>query len=216
MKEINQFIGTLRYNFGKKRLDAKTAKKNPMEQFRLWFAEAIQEKLHEPNAMILSTALKSGKPSSRIVLLRDADKSGFTFYTNYTSRKGKEIDENPCAALLFYWAQIEKQVRIEGVIEKVSDKKSNDYFNSRPRESRIGAWISQQSHVIVSRQALEKKYADMDKKFPGQKIPRPHFWGGYVLKPTAFEFWQGRENRLHDRLLYSKTKSGWMLERLSP
>ncbi len=216
MADIKKIIHTLRYDFKKNSLDESTAKKNPYDEFELWMNEAIKKKLHEPNAMVLSTATKKGIPSSRVVLLRGIDKKGFVFYTNYTSKKGKDIAENPNAALLFYWAQIEKQVRVTGVISKISEKKSTDYFNSRPRSGQLGAWVSRQSTVIANRNILAAKYLELEQKLTGQKIERPEYWGGYVLKPASFEFWQGRESRLHDRLLYSKIKSGWMMERLSP
>lgn len=216
-QSVKDIIGKIRRDYSSDALDKKTARKNPFEQFELWLAEAIEKQLREPNAMVLSTATADGKPSARVVLLRGFDESGFTFYTNYESRKGKEIRENPRSALLFYWAEIEKQVRVEGVISKVDEENSNAYFASRPRESQIGAWASPQSSVIESRRALEEKFAALNEQSTaGKEIARPPDWGGYVLKAEVFEFWQGRASRLHDRLRYLKDESGWKIERLAP
>ena len=215
-KDVKEIIANLRHDFSKDALNEETARKNPFEQFELWLAEAIEKRIHEPNAMALSTATADGKPSSRIVLLRRFDENGFTFYTNYKSRKGLEIEENPYAALLFYWAEIEKQVRVEGIIAKGDEENSNEYFSSRPRESQIGAWASPQSRVISFRNELEEKFNKLTEQSVGKEIPRPPDWGGYVLNPEIFEFWQGRANRLHDRLRYKRTESGWKVERLAP
>ena len=215
-ENIKEIINSLRHDFSKDTLDEKTARPNPFEQFGLWIGEALEKQLHEPNAMVLSTATPDAKPSSRVVLLRGFDEAGFTFFTNYESRKAVEIQANPHAALLFYWAQIEKQVRIEGEITKIDGKDSDAYFASRPRESRVGALASPQSRVIESRRALEEKFAELNEQMAGAEITRPRHWGGYVVKPEIFEFWQGRASRLHDRLRYVKNESGWRIERLAP
>lgn len=214
--DIREIVQNLRHDFTKAALEKASARRDPFEQFALWIGEAVEKNLHEPNAMTLSTATPDGFPSSRVVLLRGFDQSGFTFFTNYDSRKGAEIAANPRAALLFYWAPIEKQVRLEGLIEKISEKASDEYFASRPRESRIGAWTSPQSQPIENRRALEEKYAELGERFASGEIERPPNWGGYVLKPVRFEFWQGRASRLHDRLLYTKSGTSWQIERLAP
>ena len=212
-----EYIYALRNDYQSASLDETTARRNPYEQFEIWLAEAIEQVADDPNAMILATADKNGKPRARIVLLRGYDRrKGFDFYTNYESQKGTEIAENPQASLLFFWAKLERQVRIDGVISKVSRRQSEAYFATRPRESQIGAWASAQSRVIGSRRELEEKIAALEKQFAGKTIPCPAYWGGYAVKPAAFEFWQGGRNRLHDRLSYTKTKSGWKIERLSP
>lgn len=214
--DVTNFINTTRRDYSKKTLDEANAKSSPFEQFEIWLTEAIENDLYEPNAMILATATKSGKPSARVVLLRGFDEQGFTFYTNYNSRKALEIEENPQVSLLFYWAEVERQVRIEGTMSRVSREVSDRYFASRPRESQIGAWTSPQSEIIESRDFLERKFAEMEEKWQTNKIERPPNWGGYTLRPDAFEFWQGRESRLHDRLFYKKTENGWEIERLAP
>lgn len=215
-RNLKEIINNLRHDFSKDTLNEKTARANPFEQFELWIAEAFDKQLHDPNAMVLSTATPDGKPSSRVVLLRGFDEAGFRFFTNYESRKGIEIRANPHAALLFYWAEIEKQVRVEGLISKIDEKDSDAYFASRPRASRVGALISPQSRVIESRAALEKKFAELSEQMAEEEIIRPRNWGGFTLQPEVFEFWQGRASRLHDRLRYAKTESGWQIERLAP
>jgi pyridoxamine 5'-phosphate oxidase len=216
MDDIRNYINTLRHDFSKESLDEKDALRNPVDQFFRWFHEAIDAKVNEPNAMSLSTVSSEGKPSSRIVLLRNFDNNGFVFYTNYTSRKGEEISDNPNASLLFFWPELERQVRIEGLLSKQSAEESDIYFNSRPRTSKLGAWTSAQSKVIANRKVLDEEYAKLEKKYPGDDVPRPAHWGGYVLKPVSFEFWQGRPSRLHDRILYSFEKNNWKIERLAP
>ena len=191
---------------------------SPIRQFQIWFDEVRAGGVSEQDAisMTLGTASKDGQPSARIVLLKSFDDRGFVFYTNYHSRKGKELSENPRACLLFYWPQLWRQVRIEGDIEKVSASESEGYFQSRPLGSRLGAWASDQSEVVDSREALESRFAELQKRF-GEDVPRPEHWGGYRLKPNSIEFWQGRDNRLHDRLMYRLREDGsWSIERLGP
>ena len=189
---------------------------DPFGQFAVWFDEAIAAEVIESNAMTLATATPDGIPSARIVLLKDVDPTGFVFFTNYDSRKGGELEANPRAALLFYWAQLTRQIRIEGDVRRVSVAESDAYFQSRTRASRVSAWASRQSAVIPSREALEARVAELEARH-GADIPLPPFWGGYRLEPCRFEFWQGRPNRLHDRLRYSKQPDGgWLIERLSP
>jgi pyridoxamine 5'-phosphate oxidase len=216
MKNPAEYIRALRKDYQTKRLEKPTVRKNPFEQFEIWLAEAITEAVDEPNAMVLTTATAGGKPSARVVLLRGFDKKGFVFFTNYDSRKGREIAENPQASLLFYWTKLERQVRIEGVISKTSRKLSEDYFASRPRASQIGAWASAQSRVIRDRRELEEKISGWETRFAGKAVVCPEFWGGYLLKPDLFEFWQGGESRIHDRLRYTKKRAVWKIERLSP
>jgi len=191
---------------------------NPIRQFRIWLDEVRAGGVPEQDviSMTLGTASKDGQPSARIVLLKSFDDLGFVFYTNYHSRKGKELSDNPRACLLFYWPQLWRQVRVEGDIEKVSTAESEAYFQSRPLGSRLGAWASNQSEVVETREVLETRFAELEKRF-GEDVPRPEHWGGYRLKPNSIEFWQGRDNRLHDRLLYRLEEDGsWSIERLGP
>ncbi|AGW91490.1 MULTISPECIES: pyridoxamine 5'-phosphate oxidase [Cupriavidus] len=189
---------------------------DPMSQFKRWFDEAVTAKLPEPNAMTLATVDATGQPSARIVLLKGIDDRGFTFFTNYESRKGLDLAANPRAALLFHWVQLERQVRVEGYVEKVSDDESDAYFASRPLGSRVGAWASEQSREVPGRDVLEQRELEYRSKF-GENPPRPPHWGGYRLVPTALEFWQGRPSRLHDRIAYRVHPDGsWQIVRLSP
>jgi pyridoxamine 5'-phosphate oxidase len=193
---------------------------NPIAQFQAWFDDAksaLEKKFLDVNAMTLATADKNGKPSARIVLLKGLDERGFIFYTNCKSRKGRELSQNPNAALTFFWAELERQVCVAGKIKKLSRAESEKYFQSRPRASQIAAWASGQSSVLKNREALEIKWSELEKKFPGEKIPLPPNWGGLVLRPERIEFWQGRPSRLHDRFQYSRQKNNsWKLERLAP
>jgi pyridoxamine 5'-phosphate oxidase len=191
---------------------------NPIRQFQVWIDEVRRSGVSEQDAisMTLATSTKDGKPDARIVLLKSFDEFGFVFYTNYQSRKANELSENPQACLLFYWQQLWRQVRIEGVVEKVSAEESNAYFHSRPVGSKLGAWASNQSEVIENRETLEARFAELQKRF-GEDVPRPPHWGGYRVKPNAIEFWQGQDNRLHDRLRYRLQEDGsWLIERLGP
>jgi len=211
-----KIIQDLRRNYKLKSLDQKEVNENPFEQFSVWFEEAMKSQLPEPNAMILATADKQGKPSARALLLKGFDENGFIFYTNYESRKGKELEENNRASILFFWAELERQIRLEGKVRKITPEESKKYFDTRPYKSRIGAWASNQSEVIESRFVIVKKFLKYFAKFHSSEIPLPPYWGGYILEPDSFEFWQGRANRLHDRVRYRKDGINWIIERLSP
>jgi pyridoxamine 5'-phosphate oxidase len=189
---------------------------DPIQQFRAWFEAALSGGIPEPSATSLATATRDGRPSVRLVLLRGYDERGFVFFTNYESRKGRELEANPQAALVFFWQGLERQVRIEGRVEHVSARESDEYFQTRPPGARLGAWASRQSEVIPDRQALEIQCRELERQFPDGKIPRPAHWGGYRVIPETIEFWQGRPNRLHDRLRYTRQSNGWLIERLSP
>jgi len=214
---MNANVADLRKDYQLQGLSETDADLNPFKQFQIWFDQALAAQLPEPNAMTVATVTKSGNPRARVVLLKNFDERGFVFYTNYHSHKGQELADNPQAAIAFWWAELERQVRIEGRVLKVSDRESDEYFHSRPFNSRLGAWASEQSQVIESREVLEQRLQDLKTKYENQDIPRPPHWGGFRVIPTAIEFWQGRPSRLHDRLLYSLLDdSSWQIERLSP
>lgn len=209
-------IAALRLSYTQNELLEENVLTNPFKQFAQWFSETLNAKVLEPNAMHVAT-ISDGKPHGRIVLLKGFDENGFVFFTNYESNKGKEMEENAFASLTFFWGDLERQVRIEGKIEKVSSQDSDEYFHSRPRGSQIGAWVSNQSKVIDGRKVLEDRLLSLEKEFENTEIiPRPLHWGGYRVIPDKIEFWQGRPNRLHDRILYSNVANDWKIERLSP
>jgi pyridoxamine 5'-phosphate oxidase len=189
---------------------------DPLERFQDWFREAEQAGVEVPEAMTLATAAADGAPSARMVLLKGADEHGFVFYTGYVSRKAGELEENPRAALVFYWRPLGKQVRVEGRVERVSEAESAAYFATRPRGSQLAAWASQQSHPLASRDALERRYAELEDEYEGREVERPRHWGGFRLRPDAIEFWEHRENRLHNRSRYTRAREGWRVERLAP
>jgi pyridoxamine 5'-phosphate oxidase len=212
----NLNISSLRRSYSLKELDENSVFADPIEQFAVWMKETIDSQLLEPNAMILSTTEKNGIPASRTVLLKEFDKAGFVFFTNYESDKSKQMKQNPNAALLFLWTELERQIRITGKVEVVNKQESKKYFHSRPRESQLGAWASKQSSVLENRGILIKRFEEAREKFEGKEIPLPPFWGGFRLIPNKIEFWQGRENRLHDRIRYRLENKKWIIERLSP
>lgn len=209
-------IATIRKEYTKASLDAATIAKDPIQQFNTWFNEAVTATVPEPNAMNLAT-VNGGRPASRIVLLKGVENGMFVFYTNYQSSKGKELEQNPACSLTFFWPELERQVRIEGIASRVDAKRSDEYFQSRPRGSQIGAWASPQSSIIDSRVLLEERAKQLEEKFKGQdKLPRPQQWGGYEVNPMLIEFWQGRASRLHDRIVFTKVDDVWKVNRLAP
>ncbi|MFA6467473.1 MAG: pyridoxamine 5'-phosphate oxidase [Bacteroidota bacterium] len=210
-------IVDIRTEYKKGTLDEHDVDPNPFEQFDKWFKEAVRSEIAEVNAMTIATANTAGRPSARMVLLKQFDEKGFVFFTNYESSKGKDLKENPQAALLFFWEPLERQVRITGKVEKISAAESFEYFRTRPIDSQLGAWASQQSSTISARALLEKAFGEMLEKFKNGQIPLPPQWGGYRVKPDEFEFWQGRASRLHDRIAYKKQNDAvWSIARLSP
>ncbi len=206
----------IRRDFSLKTLDEADAVADPMQMFELWFHEALAAEALEPNAMNLATATPDGKPSSRIVLLKQIKPDGFVFFTNYESLKAEQLNVNNYCALNFAWHELERQVRIEGRAEKISPQESDTYFEVRPAKSKLGAWASPQSKVIPDREYLEHLILDFETRFAGKEITRPDNWGGYIVKPHLIEFWQGRKNRLHDRIRYRMMNDGWKIERLAP
>jgi pyridoxamine 5'-phosphate oxidase len=212
-----QDIANIRKDYRKATLDVDSVEKDPFVQFNKWFGEALKSEVNEPNAMNLATVNEEGRPSSRMVLLKGLDNNRFVFYTNYQSRKGKELDNNPACALTFFWPELERQVRVEGVASRVSAERSDMYFQSRPRESQIGAWSSPQSSLIRDRRILEERMREIERKFEGKTVlPRPHQWGGFEVDPHTVEFWQGGPGRLHDRIQYIKIDGEWKIYRLAP
>lgn len=210
-------LAELREDYRRGGLDERYCETNPILQFERWMKDAQAADLKEPNAMTLATATAEGRPSGRIILLKEVSDLGFVFYTNYTSRKGREIEANPFAALTFYWPELERQVRVEGGVQRLAREQSAAYFRSRPVGSRLGAWASHQSEILPSREPLDQKLAQLEHQYSGNNdIPVPEFWGGYCVLPDVIEFWQGRPNRLHDRLRYRKSGDNWTIERLYP
>lgn len=210
-------ISEIRQNYQQGSLNEDSTDPNPFRQFEQWLNEAIAYPFREPNAMALATSMPDGTPSVRMVLLRRWDERGFVFYTNCESQKGRELAANPKASLVFWWDALERQVRISGTVEQVADSEADAYFQTRPRGHQLGAWVSQQSHVIESRAALEARLKEVEAQFAGKPVPRPPYWSGFRVVPEVIEFWQGRENRLHDRLRYTPQSNGkWLIERLQP
>ena len=209
-------VARLRHEYTRAGLEESDAASDPIEQFRSWFGEVLAADLHEPNAMTLATATPDGRPSARVVLLKGFDERGFVFYTSYEGRKGRELETNPDCALVFYWGELERQVRVEGRASRVPEEESDEYFGSRPRGSRLGAWASEQSRPVEGRGVLEERLQELEAEYEGREVLRPPFWGGYRVEPEVIEFWQGRENRLHDRLVYRRSGGSWRRERLQP
>jgi pyridoxamine 5'-phosphate oxidase len=212
----NQALQQLRRNYASQTLDERTALQDPLHQFNRWCDEAMAADVPEPNAMTLATAMVDFKPSARVVLLKGISHGGFVFFTNYMSRKGKELTWNPYASLVFFWPQLERQVRVEGRVEKIPREESEAYFKTRPRGSQIGAWVSRQSSAIENRATLENALVEIEKRFEGHEVETPDRWGGYVVLPQRVEFWQGRPDRLHDRLQYTLEEKRWVMDRLAP
>ena len=213
----NPSISDIRTEYKKAALSENEVATDPFDQFHQWLDEVLHSEVMEPNAMTLATAGKDGRPSARIVLLKGVDERGFYFYTNYESRKGQQLHQNPHAALVFFWKELERQVRIEGKVFKATAAQSDAYFLSRPEGSQLGAWTSPQSRIISSRAILEERMTAVRERFDKEHLTRPDFWGGYCLAPERVEFWQGRPNRLHDRILFTpNTSGGWEINRLAP
>jgi pyridoxamine 5'-phosphate oxidase len=213
---MDQSIADIRKDYKLKSLLEEDVLDNPLEQFKNWWSEAVNSKIEEVNAMTLATSTPDGTPSARIVLLKGLSNEGFMFFTNYESHKGKELAANPKAALVFFWKELERQVRIEGSVDKVSKADSEAYFASRPAASKIGAWASAQSTTIANREIIERNVLKYQAEFEEENIPKPPHWGGYIVKPVRVEFWQGRRSRLHDRILYRRQDNTWTVERLAP
>ncbi|MBM3846625.1 MAG: pyridoxamine 5'-phosphate oxidase [Verrucomicrobia bacterium] len=212
---MSVFLESMRSEYSKAGLRRSELHDDPMEQFQIWMKAAVDQKIHEPNAMTLATVDSHGMPNARIVLLKGADARGFSFYTNQQSTKGLELANHPFAALVFLWKEMERQVRIRGSVSKLPRSDVQAYFSTRPRGSRLGAWVSRQSSVIADRTTMETRLAELEREYPAD-VPVPEEWGGYSLAPTELEFWQGRPNRLHDRFRYRLASNAWVIERLSP
>lgn len=215
-EDITRYLNEIRRDFAGNPLNEDSVKENPLEQYALWFEEAVSAQLLDPYAMSLTTVNSIGQPSTRIVYMRGIKDGGFIFYTNYDSSKGKDLNANHKVSLNFFWGELERQIRVEGEVVKISAEDSDTYFSKRPRESQLGAWASSQSEELENRKQLEDKVAHFTEKFNGEDVPRPEHWGGYIVKPTKIEFWQGRPNRLHDRIVYTKDNGDWKQSRLSP
>jgi len=214
---MSHSIADIRKDYKLRSLNESDVAADPFDQFTRWWDDAMNSSIDEVNAMTLATATTEGIPSARIVLLKGFDQNGFVFFTNYQSQKGKELEDNPHAALVFFWKELERQIRIEGQVEKISEKESDAYYNSRPAGSRIGAWASPQSEPIDNREVIENNFAELEKKFGATAIPRPGYWGGYIVRPAMIEFWQGRSSRLHDRIQYClQADNNWVIQRLAP
>lgn len=216
MSKSSEEIAAMREEYGSRELHMGKLDIDPMKQFEQWFDDAVEAELHEPNALTLSTLSLDGFPTARTVLMKNLDERGFVFYTNYTSAKAQQLAAEPKACMLFTWLLLERQVRVEGIVEKISHEESEVYFKSRPRDSQIGAWVSHQSSVIKSRSDLYERITELEERFAGGDVPLPDFWGGYRLKPTKVEFWQGGKARIHDRLVYTKQAESWSIDRLAP
>lgn len=215
--ELNkEALQNLRQEYRSAELLQQDVDQNPIMQFKKWFTDALEAQLYEPNVMTLATADPYGKPSARILLLKGFDEHGFNFYTNYDSKKGRDLQENPQAAMVFFWPELERQVRIEGMVSKLDSEASESYFHSRPKGSQIGALASPQSEVIAGREVLEQRVIELEDQYADAEVPRPEHWGGYLLEPQQIEFWQGRPSRLHDRICYNLVDGVWIINRLAP
>ncbi|MEQ8908794.1 MAG: pyridoxamine 5'-phosphate oxidase [Vicingaceae bacterium] len=215
MKDIRNKVKNLRRDFNFDTLSEDKAPENPLDLLHQWLNDAIENGLKDPNAFVLAT-VKNGQPDSRVVLLRDASEEGLQFFTNYSSKKGEDLVRNNRISANFFWVELDRQIRIHAKVSKLSPDQSDEYFASRPRGSQIGAWASSQSHSLKSRKTLEKRIKELESRFEGQDVPRPEFWGGYLLEPHYYEFWQGRESRLHDRICYEQEADKWSIQRLFP
>jgi len=217
IEEVSNYLNQIRHDFTKSALDEQAVKATPIEQYAVWFEEAVGSQVLDPKAMVVSTVNIAGKPSSRVVYSRGLKENGLLFYTNYNSQKGDDIEANNAISVNIFWSELERQIRFEGTVVKVSDEESDNYFSSRPRESQIGAWASEQSSKIEDRETLKTRVSEFEKKFEGKPVPRPPHWGGYLIEITRAEFWQGRPARLHDRIVYQLNEKGnWELSRLAP
>ncbi|MBK8509711.1 MAG: pyridoxamine 5'-phosphate oxidase [Candidatus Competibacteraceae bacterium] len=213
---MDQPLAEMRHDYALGALRKAEVDPDPIKQFQRWLQEAVAARLPEPNAMTLATADRNGRPFARVMLLKECDAEGFAFFSNYQSAKGRQLAENPQAALVFLWLELERQVRVEGKVSPIAPVESEAYFRSRPRESRLGALASRQSQVVASRRILDERFQQLADCYPGDDIPMPAHWGGYRLQPELLEFWQGRQGRLHDRLRYRRRENDWLLERLEP